>query len=116
MWNKVSDKVLGAVLSAAGADLSALSDEKLKEMFIHFREDTDFANISFFELRDKIKAPFTVILSKRDIFTLNYRKAERLWKRYADNVSDVLYIDGGSHYFQSSCSDRVADILLETNA
>lgn len=113
IWNKVSDRLLRTILSRAGAKLDNLSDEKLVQLLGKFRKDTDFANISYFEFNGKIKTPVTVILSKKDIFTLNYRQAEKLWKMYVSNVTDVHYINSKSHYFQTNNSACLAEFLLK---
>ena len=113
-WNIVSDGILKTILVKAGADISGLSDEKTSEMLMHFRKDTDFANVSFAESKVKIKTPVSVIVSKNDMFTKNYRQARRLWEKYADNVAEVCYIESNSHYFQSERSKALADIIKKT--
>ena len=114
LWNIVSDGILKTILVKAGADISGLSDEKTSEMLMHFRKDTDFANVSFAESKVKIKTPVSVIVSKNDMFTKNYRQARRLWEKYADNVAEVCYIESNSHYFQSESSEALADIIKKT--
>lgn len=113
LWNIVPDNILKTILTKAGADISGLYDEKLSEMLMRFRKDTDFANISFSELKGKIKTPVSVIISKKDIFTKNYRQARSLWKKYADNVEQVYYIESDSHYFQSESSERLTDLIVK---
>ena len=112
-WNIVSDGILKTILAKAGADILDLSDEKTSEMLMRFRKDTDFANVSFVELKEKIKTPVSVIISKKDIFTKNYRQARSLWKKYADNVEQVHYIESDSHYFQSENCDRLTDLIVK---
>ena len=111
IWNIVPDKALKSILMKSGAKLNELSDEKISELFRQFRKDTDFANISFYEFNTKIKVPVTVIISKKDIFTLNYRQAEKLWGNFAEVINEVRFIDSESHYFQSENSQALANIL-----
>ncbi len=113
LWNIVPDGILKTILAKAGADISGLSYEKLREMLISFRKDTDFANISFSELKGKIKTPVSVIISKKDMFTKNYRHARSLWEKYAGNVEQVYYIESDSHYFQSESSERLTDLIVK---
>ena len=108
IWNIVPDFMLKSILVKAGADIVALNDEKLRRMLISFRHDTDFANVSYADFGEKIKTPINVIISKEDIFTKNYRKAQLLWEKYADNVDQIYYIDSNSHYFQSESSSGLA--------
>lgn len=101
IWNIVPDKILKSVLSKAGAKLENISNEDLKDLFIRFRKDTDFANIGYCELQGKIEIPTSLIISQKDLFTNNYRKSEKLWKRYVVSVNSIYFIDSKSHYFQS---------------
>lgn len=113
LWNIVPDGILITILAKAGVDISGLSDEKLSKMLMRFRKDTDFANISFSELKGKIKTPVSVIISKKDMFTKNYRHARSLWEKYAGNVEQVYYIESDSHYFQSESSERLTDLIVK---
>ncbi len=112
-WNIVSDRILAAILTKAGADIKNLPSDKLCEMLDRFRKDTDFANISFSDFSGKVNTPVCVIISKKDMFTKNYKNAEKLWKKYASNVVNVEFIGSNSHYFQSENSDILVDIILE---
>ena len=101
IWNIVPDKILKTVLSKAGAKLDNISDAALKDLFIRFRKDTDFANLSYCEFQRTIEIPTSLIISKKDLFTKNYPKSEKLWKRYVVSVNSIYFIDSKSHYFQS---------------
>lgn len=109
IWNSVPDKLLKAILSKAGAKLSNLSQEILTEMLKSFRKDTDFAGASYCETEIKIKTPVTVVISKKDIFTRNYRQAEKCWSIYAENIKGIKFIDSKSHYFQSDDAEVLAN-------
>ena len=111
VWNSVPDKVLTTILSKAGAQLSNLPQEILTEMLKSFRKDTDFAGVSYCEAEAKIKAPVTVILSKKDIFTKNYRQTEKCWSLYAENIKGIRFIDSKSHYFQSDDAEALINQL-----
>ena len=103
------DKLLKVILSKAGAKLSNLSQEVLTEMLKSFRKDTDFAGASYCEAEIKIKTPVTVVISKKDIFTRNYRQAEKCWSIYAENIKGIKFIDSKSHYFQSDDAEVLAN-------
>ena len=112
-WNVVSDKLLKTVLVNAGAEFGGFSHDDISLRLKQFRKDTDFANISYSEMKDKIKTPVCVILCKKDFFTFNYRQCEKLWKKYATHISDILYIDGKNHYFQTENSDALIKFFPE---
>lgn len=78
-----------------------------------FRKDTDFMTEYFYKSAKPIKANTSVIISKTDIFTKNYKNAERLWKLLARNFDRVHYIDSDSHYFQTEKSEDVARIIVD---
>ena len=112
IWNITPDFLLKHILAKAGAQLNALSDEKLSELMKRFREDTDFANISYCHSESKISVPLTLIISKEDIFTKSYKSAEKLWSKYFSNINKVHFIDTKDHYFQAEKPDAIADIIL----
>ena len=111
VWNIIPDDILKRVLSKAGAKLENISNEDLKDLFIRFRKDTDFANISYCEFWGTIGIPTSLIINKKDLFTKNYQKAEKLWKRYVVSINNVAFIDSDSHYFQSDNSENLVEIF-----
>ncbi len=111
-WDVIPDKVLKAVLVKAGAPLNAISDEKAFEMLKNFRADTDFAVQAFAEDHNKIKVPVSVVISKRDMFTSNYKQAEKMWKKYAETVKNIYFIDSPTHYFQADNSDELVRLIF----
>ncbi|MBQ2758664.1 MAG: amino acid adenylation domain-containing protein [Clostridia bacterium] len=110
-WNIVPDFVLKGILCSAGAKLDRLSSDNLQSVLQSFRKDTDFANIAFADFNGRIKTPVSVIVSKNDIFTKNYRNAKQIWEKYAENVNGVYFIDSDSHYFQSDNSIQLVQII-----
>ncbi|MBO5395444.1 MAG: amino acid adenylation domain-containing protein [Clostridia bacterium] len=111
IWNKVSDSMLKAILMKAGAPLELLSENEITDILRRFREDTDFANLSFAGIRGKISTPVSVLISKRDLFTKNHLQTERLWNRYAKKLAGIHFIDSKDHYFQSSSPEKIIEIL-----
>jgi len=111
IWNIVPDKLLKTVLSKAGAQLNDISEEKLSVLLKRFRKDTDFANISYFELKAKIKVPTSLIISQKDMFTKNYNQAEKIWKKYVASIDEIYYIESDSHYFQSDNAKELMEIF-----
>ena len=114
IWNMVPDRIIKAILFKAGANIKTLSDDSICDLLECFRKDTDFANIGFSQFNGKIKTPVSVIVSKKDMFTKNYRQAQKLWQRYAEEVTQVSYIDSKSHYFQSACSKELMNFIFNT--
>ena len=112
IWNIVPDVVIKNILIKAGAQFEGISDESLKKKLIEFRKDTDFSVMSFSEHNNKIKVPVSLIISKKDIFTKKYKKAEKLWGNYFDKVNGVHFIDSESHYFQADSCNELTEILL----
>ena len=112
IWNNVPDNVLKRILLKAGAEFSGLSDEKITEKLKKFRKDTDFANICFTEINGKVNTPVSVIISKKDMFTRNYKKCKKLWGIYAENIDSVHFIDANTHYFQRNNSNELVEWIL----
>ena len=112
-WNYVPDILLKRILNKGGAKLNGLSGEKTTLRLKQFRKDTDFAIVGFGSLCEKIKSPVSIILSKADIFTKNYKDAERIWGKYLCNVTGVQFIDSGSHYFQAENSDELVKMIFD---
>lgn len=83
-------------------------------MIEKFHKDTDFLTEYFYNKPKKINLLTTAVMSKTDPFTINYRKAEKLWRKMADNFDKVHFIDTDSHYFQTDNSEILAEILAET--
>ena len=115
-WNIVPDIALKHTLSKAGADFNDISRERMKALLKAFRKDTDFANIGYYDFRKKLTTPVTVIISKSDIFTMNYTDAKKLWLKYAENVIDIHFIDSDSHYFQKDNPADLVKIIMSTNS
>ena len=112
IWDKFPDFVIEKAFVKAGAGFDGISDKAKKEIVSRFRKDTDFAYKVFFEADSRFVTPVTVIISKKDIFTFNYKQAEKQWKKYAENLYDIKFIEAKSHYFQSDNADELTDILF----
>ena len=112
-WNTTPDFILRNILINAGAPISELSKAELKLMMKSFRNDTDFATQYFYKENERISCPISLVINKNDPFTTQYAKAEFLWRRYSDNVSEPYYINPTSHYFHSDNSEELIKIILE---
>lgn len=112
LWNIVPDFILKRVLTNAGADLNKLDKNQLKAMLYNFRKDTDFLAEHLGGAVQRIKSPVSLVMSKHDIFTKQYKNASQLWSKYAENLQYIRFIETKSHYFQSSDCDTLADIVL----
>ena len=110
IWKTISDQELMKVLSQAG--LPQLPRDRMEDLIIRFRSNTE----EYFEflgsLREKIPCRVTLILSRKDLFTQDYQNAVDRWSQYVVAVGDVHYIDSPTHYFQSTEAAALADILL----
>ncbi len=113
IWNLVPDIVLKHILLKAGADFRGLSRRKISNLLRNFRKDTDFAKIGFYELREKLNTPVSVVITKTDMFTKNYEQADKLWIKYFKSVSSVHFIDSESHYFQKDNAEKLIGIILK---
>ncbi|MBQ6601369.1 MAG: hypothetical protein IIX36_06965, partial [Clostridia bacterium] len=112
LWTTVPDFVIKNAFLKAGAGLDGISVKKQKEIISRFRKDTDYAYRAFFEAKAKFQTPVTVIISKKDIFTYNYRQAEAQWKKYAENLNGIKFINAKGHYFQTDNAQRLTEILF----
>lgn len=112
IWRIVPDCVIRSILLKAGATFGSLSGEKAKDLLRQFRKDTDYANMCYAELKGKIRTPVNVVLSKKDIFTKNYRRADFFWKKYAYKVKEIYLIDSESHYFQNDAAEELTRIIF----
>ena len=113
-WNYIPKVLIQKRLVGAGAPIDKLSVESKYSMIENFRKDTDFMAEYFYKSAQPINAKTSVIISKTDIFTQNYKDAEKLWRTLAKNFNKVHYIDTDSHYFQSDNSKEVARIIIDT--
>ena len=113
LWNSIPDFMMKAVLVKSGARLKDLPEKKQKDIFARFRKDTDFASHIYSEADLKIRTPLTVIISKKDLFTKNYRQAEKCWGSFAENLGAVRFIETKSHYFQTDNAAELIDMILK---
>ena len=111
VWNYIPDCILKMILEKSGASFKGLNKEKISEILKNFRKDTDFMTEHFLRNKTKIDCPVSLIMSKTDPFTRNYAEAETLWSSYVTNINKVCYIASDSHYFQSSDSKKLVDII-----
>ena len=72
----------------------------------------DFATQYFYNVKNRIACPVSIVISKDDMFTKNYKKAEKMWNPYVETVDTVHFIDSTTHYFQSEHSKELVHILL----
>ncbi|MGN0447892.1 MAG: hypothetical protein ACI4GC_05020, partial [Acutalibacteraceae bacterium] len=111
IWNIVPDFILKRILINAGSYLGSLPNKKAGEILNQFRKDTDFACEIYTKTDLKLHTPINIIISKKDLFSKNYKEAEILWKNYFVNISGIDFIDTKNHYFQSSHSEKLTDII-----
>ncbi len=111
-WNTVDNNFLLDGLQRVGGSYKGLSDEQVAEMLADFRKDTDFVTEYFYTCTEKVYVPTSIVISKTDIFTENYRDAERLWLKYSENLKGIHYIETNSHYFQKDNSRELINIIL----
>ena len=112
IWQVVSDTMLKDILLKAGASFEGLSEEHILKMLDKFRINTDFYTEYFYKESGKIHCPFSLVLSKQDIFTENYPEAAKIWNHYTESVSEIYYIEDSSHYFQSSYANVLMQLII----
>lgn len=110
IWNSVSDQDLLSALRLAGMP----ELRRKEEMLERFRDHTD----EYFEYFRRKMMPslpsVELVLGRRDPFTEPMHcSAKELWNRYVSDVNRVHFIDTSSHYFQTTHSAMLTDILLE---
>ena len=82
-------------------------------MIDRFRKDTDFMTWYHYNNSKKVNVMTDIVISKTDIFTKNYKDAEKLWKNSASNFNKVRFIETDSHYFQSDDSDALVEMVID---
>lgn len=110
IWHTVSDHDLLLLLHSAGMPELLRKEEMLKQ----FRINTD----EFFNYLQGKETPsalsIDLVLGKEDPFTEPiHHSAKKQWCRYVSDVNRIHFIDTSSHYFQTTHSVMLADILLE---
>lgn len=113
MWQTIPDSVLKNILIKSGASFDTLSEIHIANMLTKFRMNTDFYTEYFYKTSGKIHCPFSLVLSKQDLFTENYDEASIIWNRYVESISSIHYIADSSHYFQSSSAKELLQIILK---
>ena len=77
------------------------------------RTDAEEYHAYFGSKTDRTDVELTVILSKSDTFTRNYRDAVKNWQLYVTEVREPVFLNSRSHYFQNTNAGQVTDLLLE---
>ena len=111
VWNICPNGFIKKRLINAGAQFGELPEETVTKFLNKFKKDTTFATKSFYNQRQRIKAPVTIIISKNDPFTKDYKNAEKIWNKYAENIKDIYFINANTHYFQTENHNDIADII-----
>ena len=112
IWNITPDFMLRSILTKAGAPFDKLYKDEVKVILKNFRCDTDFSAQYFYQKPNKICCPLSLVVSKRDFFTTNYKDAKPLWKNYCKNFKNLLFINSSTHYFQADNSDDLINNIL----
>ena len=110
IWHAVSDHDLLTLLHSAGMPELRRKEEILEQFRIHTDE-------YFHYIKEKVipsDASVELVLGRKDPFTEPVHcSARELWNRYVSGVNRVHFIDTSSHYFQTTHSAMLADVLLE---
>ena len=83
-----------------------------KKLLEKFRYNMDKYFDFWSKKNDKSKCDLVVFVTKDDIFTPNYKKADKIWGEYVDKVEETVVIDGNNHYFLVESSDLIADVII----
>ncbi|MDO5132787.1 MAG: AMP-binding protein, partial [Eubacteriales bacterium] len=109
-WKTMPDQALMDVLRRAG--MPELPEEQRVRLISRFRTDTETYFRYLRGCRKKSPCTVTLVLSRKDLFTQDFRNAEARWGQYVRKVDAVHFIDAPTHYFQSAEAPALADILL----
>lgn len=112
VWRTLPFFAWKTALKKAGAPFTSLEKEQTNAVYARFLEDTDLFFETFGIWQNKLCCPVSLLMSKKDPFTRDYKTAKQIWERYVASVCDVYYINTPSHYFQSHDSDETAAVLL----
>ncbi len=112
VWRTLPFFAWKTALKKAGAPFTSLAKEQTNAVYVRFLEDTDLFFETFGTWQKKLCCPVSLLMSKKDPFTGDYKTAKQIWERYVASVCDVYYINTPSHYFQSHDSDETAAVLL----
>lgn len=110
---KLSDKMILNILESSGLYMGDATEEDISNMIEASRVNAEEYHAYFGQKTEPADVELTVILSKSDTFTRNYRDAERNWGYYVTEVKKPVYLNSRSHYFQNTNAGQVTDLLLE---
>lgn len=110
IWCDVSDQDLMMYLRYAGMPELLQEEEMLKQFRIHTDEYFRYIQQKGMPSAQNIE----LVLGRQDPFTEPlHDMAEELWKRYVSGVGRIHFLDTSSHYFQTTHSVTLADVLLK---
>lgn len=111
IWRAVPDRVLTAILKKAGSGINELPKGARQKLLADFRKNTDFSVDYYKSERYYLSIPVYSVISKKDLFTPNWKAAENNWRLYTNAPVIVEYIDSDSHYFQSDKAEETAELI-----
>ena len=112
IWRLLSDRAILRVLARAGLPVHEMEPAQKESVLRRFRRNTDEYFSYFAEKTEKTPCNLTVIVSKDDLFTKNFRYAYKLWSRYVTFVRGEIIAGGKTHYFQSENSEFLYETLM----
>ena len=113
LWPLLSDHALLRILRRAGLPAEKLEAAQRDKTIRDFRKNADECFAYFAEKTKKTPCELHIVLSEKDLFTRNHRRAEKMWSQYVTNVQAKTMIHAETHYFQSEKSDVFYQILKQ---
>lgn len=100
-------------------ELSRLGEAYEQKLVEAFKHDADESNKYLYSLWSKIgkvvvQTPTTVVVTKDDPATENYKEDWKVWKQWAPNINLKEFNKGG-HYFLCTIQSEVAEYMLAEN-
>lgn len=112
IWRHVPDWFLKKILIKSGAPAEFLNSIHGTNILDQFRQDTDYAIQVFSDQTTKISCPTSIIVGKKDLFTMYSLRPEHIWRKYIAYITKIDCINTSTHYFQKSNCDLLAQLIL----
>ena len=114
-WNFLADPVILRKLRKAGLKTDDIPEETLHAILKRFRDQTTLYNAYFSEKTQKTNVLTTVIISRNDPFTVDFKSAAKRWGDAVTEIKRVILLDVPSHYFQQTESELLLSLFFESS-
>ena len=108
-WKIVPNFVLKKLLIIGGMPNEIPDMKTNKKIMKVFRRDASRNFKTLKSLNDIINCDTVLFFSKKDIFTVNYKHADKYWKSYVTKIVKIEMIESETHYFLTEKCDELAE-------